>query len=241
MTSRTKHSVLVHSPRRPSARKRRWWRWILALVAALVILVVLGAIAFIKLQPAPAALSLPGGSASAPSGPLAGTWIVSSGSAAGFRIQESAFGVSNVVVGRTSAVTGSVVITGNEVTSANFRIDLSALRVGGKVQPQFATSLDTSAHPTASITLTAPVRLTPGFATGGKIQAKAAARLAMKGTSRPVTVTFSARRSGPALQAAGTIPVEFSRWGIKGPAGFGFLASLADHGSAEFLLVLHRS
>jgi hypothetical protein len=29
-------------------------------------------------------------------------------------------------------------------------------------------------------------------------------------------------------------------WGIKGPGGFGFLGSLADHGMAEFLIVLHR-
>ena len=27
-------------------------------------------------------------------------------------------------------------------------------------------------------------------------------------------------------------------WGIKGPAGLGFLGSLADHGTAEFLLTL---
>jgi hypothetical protein len=27
-------------------------------------------------------------------------------------------------------------------------------------------------------------------------------------------------------------------WGIKEPAGFGFLGSLADHGTAEFLLTL---
>jgi hypothetical protein len=38
----------------------------------------------------------------------------------------------------------------------------------------------------------------------------------------------------------GSIPIAFSRWDIKGPAGFGFLGSLADHGIAEFLLVLDR-
>jgi hypothetical protein len=33
----------------------------------------------------------------------------------------------------------------------------------------------------------------------------------------------------------------FSRWGIRGPQSFGFIASLASSGVAEFLLILHRS
>jgi hypothetical protein len=45
---------------------------------------------------------------------------------------------------------------------------------------------------------------------------------------------------GTALQVAGSIPVTFSTWDITGPSGYGFLASLANHGVAEFLLILHR-
>jgi hypothetical protein len=63
----------------------------------------------------------------------------------------------------------------------------------------------------------------------------------MHGVSHPVTVTISGRRDGSALQAAGSIPVAFSDWGIKAPGGAGFLGSLANHGAAEFRLVLHRS
>jgi hypothetical protein len=59
--------------------------------------------------------------------------------------------------------------------------------------------------------------------------------------SRPVTVTISCRRDGSALQGAGSIPVAFPGWGIKGPTGFGPFGSLADHGIAEFRLVLQRS
>jgi hypothetical protein len=45
---------------------------------------------------------------------------------------------------------------------------------------------------------------------------------------------------GSAIQVAGSIPVSFSAWGIQPPGGLGFFGSLADHGIAEFLLVLHR-
>jgi polyisoprenoid-binding protein YceI len=232
--------MFARNTRDRSARKRHWWRWIVAGIAALLVVLVLGAIAFIKLQAVPAALSLPLGAASAPSGPLGGTWTAGAGSAAGFRVRESAFGVSNAVVGRTSAVTGSVTIAGDTITSATFRIKLDAITVGGKAEPQVGTSLDTRAYPIATISLIRPVTLMSGFASGSTVHVTVTARLTMNGTTRPVAVTLAARRSGPALQAAGTIPVEFSGWGIKEPAGFGFLAYLADHGTAEFLLVLYR-
>jgi hypothetical protein len=64
--------------------------------------------------------------------------------------------------------------------------------------------------------------------------------LELNGVSRPVTFTVSGRRSGTALQVAGSIPVAFSSWDITGPSGYGWLGSLADHGVAEFLLILDR-
>ena len=62
----------------------------------------------------------------------------------------------------------------------------------------------------------------------------------MNGITRPVTATITARRDGAALEAAGSIPVTFSAWDIKGPAGYGPIASLANHGTAEFLISAHR-
>ena len=49
-----------------AGRRHHWWRWAIAGVAALVVLVVLAAGLFIKLQPSPAPLALPMGAASAP-------------------------------------------------------------------------------------------------------------------------------------------------------------------------------
>ena len=62
----------------------------------------------------------------------------------------------------------------------------------------------------------------------------------MDGVTRLATATVSARRDGSALQVAGSIPVTFSAWGIKDPAGYGFFGSLANHGTAEFLVSAHR-
>ena len=62
----------------------------------------------------------------------------------------------------------------------------------------------------------------------------------MNGVTRPVTVTISWRRDGAALEVTGTIRVAFTAWDIRGPAGYGFSGSLADHRVAEFLLILHQ-
>jgi len=225
---------------RAAPRKRHWWRWILGGVVALVALALLATGLFIKLPPTLPPLALPAGTASAPVGPLGGTWIVAPRSTAGFRVRENALGFSNAVVGRTDGVTGTLVISGDRVTRAAFRIDLATVKVNGKAQPQFAKSLGTRGDPVATFTLLRPVTLGPAFAGGSVVTVTAAGRLTMHRASREVTVTLSGRRDGTALQAAGHIPVAFSRWGIQGPQGFGFLGSLANRGVAEFLLVLHR-
>jgi polyisoprenoid-binding protein YceI len=224
-----------------TGRKHRWTRRILFGVVALLALVVLGSWAFIKFQPTLSPLALPTASPAAPVGALDGTWAVSAGSVAGFRVPETAFGMSNDAVGRTTAVSGAVVISGDRVTSAMFRIGLVALKVNGKTQPQFARSLDTRSFPDATFTLAKPVELGSSFAAGATVRVTAAGRLTMNGVTHLVTSTVSARRDGTALEVAGSIPVAFSDWGIKGPAGYGVFASLADHGTAEFLVSLHRS
>ncbi|HTX29607.1 MAG TPA: YceI family protein [Streptosporangiaceae bacterium] len=225
----------------PPARKRRWWRWILVGTAAVIVLVVLAAGLFVRLQPTAPPLALPAAPAGSPIGPLDGTWAVGAGSVAGFRLRETVLGFSNDVAGRTTAVTGTMVVAGDRVTSAMFRVDLTAVTVGGKAQPQFARSLGTRDHPTATFTLAKPVALGPAFGSGKAVTVTATGYLTMNGVSRPVTFAISGRRDGSAIQAAGSIPVTFAEWRIAGPAGYGLLGSLASHGAAEFLLVLQRS
>ena len=228
--------------REPGAapRRRHWVRWILIGVAALVILAVAAVAADVKLNPGPAPLALPGGAVSAPSGPLAGTWRVQPGSAAGFRIRETVLGLSNEVGGQTSNVTGTAVLGADRLTAAVFHIGLRAITVSGTKQPQLATSLATGTYPEATVTLARPVPLPAGFALGATVTFTAPAELALHGVTRPATATITARRDGTAVQAAGSIPVVFGTWGIRGPQGFGPFGSLADRGPAEFRLILGR-
>jgi polyisoprenoid-binding protein YceI len=160
-------------------------------------------------------------------------------SVAGFRIRESALGFGNDVTGRTAAVTGTAVISGGQVTSAAFRIGLTAITVGGKPSPQFAASVDAAVHPDATITLAGPVRLPTGFGAGRTVTAELPGRLTLRGVTRPVTITLSARRNGAAVEVTGSLPVAPAHWGITLPSGFGLLGGLSSTATAEFLLILH--
>ena len=221
------------------SRRRHWWRWILGGLLALVVIVVAAAAIVVKLQPSQPPLALPAGAVAAPAGQLDGTWHATTGSVAGFRVRESFLGLSNDVTGRTGDVTGTATLSGARLISATFRVNLDAITVDGKArQPQLVRSLDTTAHPVATVTLTRPVALPAEFSTGATVTRTAAATLTLNGTTRPATVTLSARRDGPVIEAAGSLPVVFTDFGVKGPGGYGIFGSLAGAGTAEFLLVL---
>lgn len=155
-------------------------------------------------------------------------------------MRDSVVGISNDVVGRTSSVTGAALVSNDRITAATFRIDLTTITVNGKTESQFEKSLDTASCPSATITLTDPIKLNAAFTSGATTTLPATNRLTLHGISHSVTFTISIRRYGIEVQATGTIPVAFSRWDIEGPQNVGSLGSLANHGVAEFLLRLQR-
>lgn len=241
-----RHSPAGQGDARPSSggaqagRRRHWWRWIAGGLVTLVVLAVAVTGLVVTLAPVPAPLALPR-AAAAPSGPLDGTWRVAGGSVAGFRVRETVIGFSNEVTGRTGDVAGTLTVAGALVSHATFQVALASISVNGKTrQPQLVTSLGVTAHPVATVTLARPLPLAPGFPGGAVTTQTAAAALTLNGVTRPVTVALSARREGTAIAAAGSLPVAFSDYRVKGPAGYGFLGSLSGHGTAEFLLILRR-
>jgi deazaflavin-dependent oxidoreductase (nitroreductase family) len=221
-----------------AARRHRRRRW---LVAGLVAVVALGGCGM-KAASATPPLTLPPASTPAqPRGVVDGAWRVSPGSVAGFRVAEEFFGMSDDVVGRTTAVTGSATLAGGRVSAATFTIDLRAIRVNGQTRSQFEQSLGVAANPDATFTLTGPFSLGTDPGSGGVVTARAAGNLTMHGVTRPVTFAIRGRYTGSTLVAVGAIPVTFSDYRIVRPDGYGPIGSLADNGVAEFLMVLRRA
>ncbi len=234
-----KQSSRARQKRAGPARKHRWLRWVAAGLATVVVLAFAGLFVFIHFLggPVPAPLALPKLNAAAAgtgSAPVDGTWMAGRGSLAGYRVREEFLGPGNTMAGRTSAVTGRVVIAHAVVTSASFRVDLAAVTVNGKAQPQLAKILDTARFPDATFTLTKPVTAGSGLVMNKSFRVQAAGLLTMHGITRPVTFQATARYSGTLLEAAGSIPVLFSDWNIHAPE------FLQNHGLLEFLLVLRH-
>ena len=154
-------------------------------------------------------------------------------------LKESFLGASDDVIGRTTNVTGTAAVAGSQLSTATFQINLDSIVVSGKTsQPQLVQSLNTAKYPAATITLTQPVTLPAEFISGTTIDQTVPATLSLNGTTKPVTVTLTARRDGSKIEAAGSLPVAFSDFSIQGPKGYGFFGSLSTNGSAEFVLVL---
>lgn len=223
-----------------SARAPRWRRWILVGVVVLVVLIAVAAVAA-KPQPGPPPLALPPAAAATapPAGPVDGRWNLGAGSVAGFRVRQTLLGKHADMVGRTHTVTGTITIAHQRLTVATFHLDLTTITINDKPAAEFAKTLDTPSHPSATCTLTQPITLPPDVNTGATVTAPVTAQLTLHGVTRLVAFTVTGRRNGSALQATGSIPITFSDWAIK-PQSYGPVGSLADHGVAEFLLILHR-
>ncbi len=227
---------MAASPKRTWRRVGKWT------LVSLVSLVVVMSAAFFLLSgtfvgPALAPLRLPVLSAAANAGvaSLNGTWKAGSGSIAGFRVQESFLTQSGILVGRSSAVTGSLSIAPHQISSGSFQVDLRKLTVGGKPNTSFFDLLETTTYPNAALTLRTPLDFQSLSGTGQTISATANGVLTLHGISHPVSFTVLARYNGSVLEALGTVPLVTSDWGIKSPFG------VHKNATIEFLVVLHHA
>ena len=166
---------------------------------------------------------------------LDGTWTTGAGSVAGFRVGESFLLQSGTIVGRTDAVTGSLVISNNVITSGTFQVDLSKVTITINQQTNnLAKVLDTVTYPVATFTLTEPITVAQLPANGQTLSSNATGSLTMNNITRSVTLTLTGRYDGEALEATGSAPVLVSDWGIESPIG------IHNDAEIEFLTVLHR-
>jgi len=163
------------------------------------------------------------------------------GSTAGYRVKETLLGQSHTAVGRTTALTGSVTISGADVTAASFSVDLTQVKSDSSERDsQFqGRIMNTSKYPTATFTLTKPIVLGTVPADGTTITATATGNLTMRGTTKSVTLQVEARKTGTTIQVSGSTPITFSDYNIDNPSGGP--ASVGNTGTLEFLLDLSQA
>ena len=243
----------TRSPRRPRPDRppKRLYpmKWVVAALAATAVLLIGGPYFYFYVieGSAPARLHLPpaNGVIQGPlaAGPVSGNWVVvSTGSVAGYRVQELLFGQSHTAVGRTSKVSGGMVISGSEVTAADFSVDMSSVRSDqGARDAQFrGFIMRTADHPHASFHLTVPIRLGQVPQVGRPVSAPVVGDLTLRGVTRSISFTVNAERmSDSSLDINAEITIKFSDWHIPNPSFA--VARVGSTGTLEVLLHLVRA
>ena len=182
----------------------------------------------LRSSPASLALSASPSPATASSG-LAGTWKVTTGSLAGYRVQELFVGQTSkhLAVARTSNVSGGLTVSGDasgyQVSGITLTADVSSLHsvdqvVGRNVTQRdgiVSRQLDVQQFPNATFTATSvSVR---GTVTSSPANVTAAGRLTIRGVTKDVNVAATAQVVGDKIEIAGTTTINMTDYGVTPP------------------------
>lgn len=156
-----------------------------------------------------------------------GTWQVTPGvgetdderSFVGYRVQENLRAVDQTTTGRTPAVTGTLVLSGEEVTEVEVTADLTRLESNQAVRDNAIRSdgLQTDQFPQGTFSLTDPIELPGTPEAGTTVDVEAKGELALHGETNEVTIRLEARWDGTHIQVTGTVPIQFADYGIAPP------------------------
>lgn len=173
---------------------------------------------------------------------LVGTWEVTDGSEAGYRVDEALNGTDVTVTGRTDAVTGTFTIGDDGLTldDAVLTVDVASIATDQPQRDNYFRSqaLHTDKFPEATFTLTTPVTLDSAPGAGEIVNTEASGDLTIAGVTHAVTAKVQLRSDGTTAEIAGSIPITFSDFGVEAPS-LGFV-QVAPEGAVEFQLTAAR-
>lgn len=166
----------------------------------------------------------------------AGTWTVSDGSFAGYRLDEVLQGEDVTVTGRTEDVTGSVTVADGAITAADVEVQMATVATDeGNRDAYFRdNALEVEQFPTATFVLTDPATIEEG-ATSVALTGE----LTVHGVTQPATVDAEVAgdaTTGDPVQVVGSVPITFADFDVEAP-DLGFV-TVEDEGSIEFSLQL---
>jgi polyisoprenoid-binding protein YceI len=177
---------------------------------------------------------------------MVGSWRPGVGSQAGYRMREFlAGGIAKTdAVGRTSKVTGEVVIdgtsTGLSLRSVLVSADVSSMKSDQEKRDMWlrTSALQTDTFPTATFEMSKP--MTVAVPKDGQVlKFQVDGDLTVHGVRKKTTVNVEARRTGNILDLVGNTRLMLTDFNIDPPVIPG-MVSTDDTGLLEFILVLSR-
>jgi len=230
---------------------RRGW---LATAAAVLVLALAGGGYLLLTRnsdaPAPATLDATpattattvGDAAQPATGTPDGAWQVrdDDSSFVGYRVRERLANLSSTseAVGRTTQVTGTMQVAGDEVRAVRVEADLRGLQSdeGRRDNAIRQRGLESERFPTAVFELAEPIRLDQQPVSGQQVNGQGKGRLSVHGVTREVTAKLEGRWDGSTIiQVAGRIPVRLTDFQIQPPT-IGPVLSIEDGLTVEFRL-----
>jgi polyisoprenoid-binding protein YceI len=172
-----------------------------------------------------------------------GTWSVSDGSIAGYRITEQLAGIgANTAVGRTDDVEGSMTIAGDEITDVGIEVDLTSLESDRQMRDNAlrGRGLETDRFPTARFELAEPIEIAEEPAEGEEISVQATGDFTLHGVTKRVTIPIDAKWSGNSVTVVSSFGVDLDDYDIERPTT-ARVVSIADKGTVELQLAFARS
>jgi polyisoprenoid-binding protein YceI len=200
------------------------------------------------------------GTSNASSGPVAsasaatldgdvnGTWTVTTGSQAGYRVREQLANLpaESDAVGRTDQVSGSITVTSDgttaTVTDGTLTVDTTSITSDESRRDNRMRSdgLQTDQFPTATFTLTQPVDVPAAAVQGTPADITLVGDLTLHGVTKSVSIPAKAQLVDGQIQVAGSVEITLADFAIVAPNVGGFIISIADNGALEFVLVLDK-
>jgi polyisoprenoid-binding protein YceI len=201
---------------------------------------------------APAATSgaTAGASAAAATGTgLAGDWQVAAGSVAGYRVREQLANLpaESDAVGRTSDVSGSITVAADgdaaQLTAGQLDVDTTTIasdesRRDNRLRNE---GLQTDQYPTATFTVTQPVDVPATALSGSPTDVTLVGDLTLHGVTKSVQIPAQAQMADGKIQVAGSVTFPLSDFGITPPNVGGFILSISDQGTLEFLVTFEKA
>lgn len=172
---------------------------------------------------------------------LDGTWTVSEGSQAGYRTQETLFGQPTEAAGRTTDVTGQLVIAGTTVEEVEMTVNMSSVASDEeKRDRQFrGRVMEVETYPESTFSLTTPIALGSLPTEGEDVTVSATGDFTIRGITKSLTFELTARLAEDEIQVQASVPVKWSDFEIPEPS-FG-PAQVEDGGVVEFVLAFTKS
>jgi len=170
-----------------------------------------------------------------------GAWQVrdDDSSFVGYRVRERLANLSSAseAVGRSTQVTGTMQVAGDQVQAVKVEADLRGLQSdeGRRDNAIRQRGLESERFPTAVFELAEPIRLDQDPVSGRQVNGQGKGRLTVHGVTREVTANLEGRWDGSTIQVAGRIPVRMSDFQIQ-PPQFGPVLSIEDSLTVEFRL-----